>query len=854
MSPTATHIRPSFGNRTLPQALDDLASFLPDRLHASIPKDRDLSSGFVDVSCRDISRCVNFMAHWIDSRLGPSAEFDTLAYIGIPDLRFVAVFLGAVKCGYKVLLPSPRNTPATNSSLMQQTGCMTVLHTAEVAAVAKTLVSFGSILNSLEVPSFEEIVAADPQVYPFNKDSALVRKSHHTRYLTKLGMPKPITMTHATFAVLDKERHLPTVPGRRNRDYSIWDFNGGGNFYTVFPYFHLAGFCLLVNPIFTEASSPVLGPPLMPPSGALLKAFMRHHPLRALYLPPSIAEQLLMEPGGLDFFKDLHFLCYTGGPFSPSAGEQLSKVTELCPLYGSTEAFQERSRSVLLIEPKGNVSEEQLSHLSNAIWPIVEEANRLLPAQGRILRGSILVARREKPFARAGKGTIVRRLMAQLYESEIVALYDENVPSQAAPLPSLGKASDMGFDATATTFFSAGLDSVMIGQLLSNLKSGLKESSPTRNIEWLNTRTVYQHSSVGRLSEILTSFLNTGQIPGEATSQSRVSAMEDLVQKYTQGLDQQASNPKTGAGPKATVLVGSTGYLDPFILASLFNSPTTHTIICLNHSSKSQNTSKPPQLPLVQGDRLSRLHFLTVNLDAPNLALPHHDFIALSNTATTIIYNAWKPDFNLPLHSFSNPFLTGLRSLIDLSLSSPRRPRIAFVSSIAAVGNWSTVFPDQSEIPELPVEDVDVALHMGYGESKCVAERNLRIAHEECGVDVDILRVGQIGGSSGGERCKWPVQVWLRAMMRTSRVIGKLPVHVAPVDWIPVDVLAGQIASIVGDVRAADLEYHVFNLVHPGRVEGDVFLDTLINRFRCRGGEGWASGVVGLFGREDASE
>ena len=97
---------PSFGRRTLPQALDDLASLPSDRLYASIPKDRDLSEGFLDVSCRDMARCVNFMADWIAGHVGVSTDFATLAYVGIPDLRSAAVFLGAVKCGYKVRQPS----------------------------------------------------------------------------------------------------------------------------------------------------------------------------------------------------------------------------------------------------------------------------------------------------------------------------------------------------------------------------------------------------------------------------------------------------------------------------------------------------------------------------------------------------------------------------------------------------------------------------------------------------------------------------------------------------------------------------------------------------------------------------
>lgn len=78
----------------------------------------------------------------------------------------------------------------------------------------------------------------------------------------------------------------------------------------------------------------------MMPSGPLLKEIMQQQELRALYVPPTVAEQLLQEPNGIDFFKKLEYLFYTGGPFSPSAGEKLSKVTTVCPLYGSTEAFQ----------------------------------------------------------------------------------------------------------------------------------------------------------------------------------------------------------------------------------------------------------------------------------------------------------------------------------------------------------------------------------------------------------------------------------------------------------------------------------------------------------------------------------
>ncbi|KAL1598059.1 putative secondary metabolism biosynthetic enzyme [Paraconiothyrium brasiliense] len=755
-------------------------------------------------------------------------------------------------------------------------------------------------------------------------------------------------------------------------DYSIWDFNGGGRFYTVFPYFHLAGFLsLLVNPIFTEASSPVLGPPLMPPSGSLLKEVMRHQSLRALYLPPSIAEQLLLEPGGLDFFRGLDFLAYTGAPFSPSAGEQLSKVTELCPLYGSTEAFQVpqlvpspedwawmewnphfkvemqpspddlgafelvlfadestktmsalnhnmrgltkyrtrdlfkqhpektglwqyygrkddiivlsngekfnpvplelatqghpalagaliigqgRSRASLLVEPKAGLSTVERTELVDAIWPRVDDANRLLPAQGRILRGNVIVSQLDKPFTRAGKGTIVRKLTEDLYKSVIDELYANETVPRFPGLPRLQATMKPHFETGAIInfvrgiikhsfpdlsgiqdnddLFSCGLDSVMIGQFLSNLKGGLKDSTTTNDLSWIDNRLVYRNSSISRLSNILYHFLSTGDLPKQDTSQSRVSFMEDLVEKYSQGLVKLSTLAKENCGPKAVALVGSTGYLGPHILIALLNNPGIASIYCLNRSADARERTRSALQSggYQENEGFRRLNFFVSDLAAPNLGLSESDFDEVSSKVDTIIYNSWRPDFSIPVLSFEKPFLLGLRNVIDWAANSTKRPRIVFISSIAAVGNWSKVFPSQAEIPEALISDASVAMHMGYGESKCVGERILQVAHDVCEIPVNIIRVGQIGGHGMTPGGKWPVQRWLLAIIRTSKALGALPTQVAPVDWIPVDALATQISDVVAS-SSTTVGYHIINMVHPDVAPWDLFLDTLHNRF-----------------------
>lgn len=154
-------------------------------------------------------------------------------------------------------------------------------------------------------------------------------------------------MTHGTFSILDRERLLPQIPHRQNIDFSIWDFqqhpvDSVNKFYTPFPFFHLSGFLsTVVNPLFTN-SVPVLGPALASPSSSILKAVLSQQQphCRAVYIPPALAEALLHDPAALNLFRNLDFIAYTGGPFSPAAGAILSTNTTLRPFYGFTEAFQ----------------------------------------------------------------------------------------------------------------------------------------------------------------------------------------------------------------------------------------------------------------------------------------------------------------------------------------------------------------------------------------------------------------------------------------------------------------------------------------------------------------------------------
>ena len=92
----------SYGSRLLPQVLDDRAASNPDRVYATITLLPAVSGSYREVTYSQVARATNFFASWLKDHVDYGIDFETLAYMGLPDLRNPIIFLAAVKCGYKV--------------------------------------------------------------------------------------------------------------------------------------------------------------------------------------------------------------------------------------------------------------------------------------------------------------------------------------------------------------------------------------------------------------------------------------------------------------------------------------------------------------------------------------------------------------------------------------------------------------------------------------------------------------------------------------------------------------------------------------------------------------------------------
>lgn len=69
-------------------------------------------------------------------------------------------------------------------------------------------------------------------------------------------------------------------------------------------------------------------------------------------------------------------------------------------------------------------SADQKRDLIQEVWPTIVDANETMNTYGRVQKPLILIATKEKPFRRTGKGSIQRRMTFEAYSTELKELYE----------------------------------------------------------------------------------------------------------------------------------------------------------------------------------------------------------------------------------------------------------------------------------------------------------------------------------------------------------------------------------------------------------------------------------------------
>lgn len=333
------------GKGLVPRIIDEIAAQEPDRLCLTFPRTTNLQDGFRTMTFGAFSKAINRTAHFIQREIGRSSMFETVMYLGYPDVRHFIVLVALIKTGHKVLFSSHQNSVAGHTSLVKRTDCTILLHTDgfPVSGILET-----SRMESLCMPELEYLLDDSPcPAYPYDK--TFEEAKHHpvmvVHSLSPAGTPKPMVWTNWTLSTGDPRYivHPADTPP------TVW----GGMFedcrqaYISLPVYHGAALGMAVSAMSFYKMNILLGPPGHV-NADLLSVMLNLGEVDAVCVVSATLEDASSRPDILSKLQRLRFAAVVDGSLSSRAHEKLSRLLRLYEVTAGTS-------SPHVAQPTGNL-------------------------------------------------------------------------------------------------------------------------------------------------------------------------------------------------------------------------------------------------------------------------------------------------------------------------------------------------------------------------------------------------------------------------------------------------------------------------------------------------------------------
>ena len=277
--------------------------------------------------------------------------------------------------------------------------------------------------------------------------------------------------------------------------------------------------------------------------------------------------------------------------------------------------------------------------------------------------------------------------------------------------------------------------------------------------------------------------------------------------------------------PGEVLLTGATGFLGAHLLSELL-AATGARVHCLVRArdenavlSRLRHAADRYELPVPRGERVVPL---PGDLAEPRLGLTDARFRDLARNVDTIYHAGAQVNFIYPYQELRAANVGGTTELIRLSAMYRAIP-VHYVSSTAVLAGLG-VAGVREVTEETPLAHPEL-LHMGYVETKYVAEELLRAAGG-AGIPMAIYRPLDIVGSV--RTGAWSTSTEMAALIRFIADTGVAPDIDLPLDFVPADTCAAAIRHISVTESAAGRTYH---LASPEMAP----LRTLVGRMRDKG-------------------
>ncbi|KAF2867579.1 hypothetical protein BDV95DRAFT_610493 [Massariosphaeria phaeospora] len=317
----ATHVK-----RLIPAVVDETARNDPERICFSMPRSANLEDGFQDISFRTFAHSINKMAHFIQREIGRSSMFETVMYMGYPDVRHYIILVALMKTGHKLLLSSHRNGISTHADLIRRSDCTILFHAAgfPVSGILEKC-----RMETLCVPELSYLLDDTPcEPYPWTRsfDEAKCHPVMVMHTSGSSGPPKPVIWPHHAFIFSDAHQLIPPLDGRLN----IWGsvFGTTRRIFNGVPASHGAGMASgLVMACFSKTIV-VLGPPGLP-TADVFDQVLEYGDIAATNCLPITLDEIATRPDILAKLDRLKYITYFGSPLTEAAGAAISQHVSL---------------------------------------------------------------------------------------------------------------------------------------------------------------------------------------------------------------------------------------------------------------------------------------------------------------------------------------------------------------------------------------------------------------------------------------------------------------------------------------------------------------------------------------------
>ncbi|KAF2272516.1 uncharacterized protein EI97DRAFT_207907 [Westerdykella ornata] len=181
----------------LPALVDDIAKRDPRRVCLSFPRSRNFAEGFQDITFHTFANAINKTAHYLQREIGRSSMFETVFYMGYPDVRHYIVLIALMKTGHKVLFHRQHESLAMEIELIKRTDCSILLFTpgAPIERILQHCRLESICMLELEYLLDDSRTCA-PYPYMATLDQARLHPCVVTHIPSSTGRPKPIIWTH----------------------------------------------------------------------------------------------------------------------------------------------------------------------------------------------------------------------------------------------------------------------------------------------------------------------------------------------------------------------------------------------------------------------------------------------------------------------------------------------------------------------------------------------------------------------------------------------------------------------------------------------------------------------------------